>query len=182
MLLTVLGGALLLGALCSCRREQPPPPEAVKPPEAAVQVPSKIGIEDLRLPLRVVVHGNEIRAEARIARVQVGAGKRGGGLFAVLSPALRVDGAFVETDGDSLSVLADLPVALRTLVKMDNIEFRGLLVRGRDGKTLLECSSASVIKDGVWEMRNVSRNGGIHEAVYRFQPSGEASPSGAPGS
>jgi hypothetical protein len=181
MLLTSLRSGLLFGALCSCRRQEATPPEAVKLPEAAVQVPAKIGIEDLRLPLRVVVDGNEIRAEARIARVQGGAGKRGGGLFAVLSPALRVDGAFVETDGDSLSVLADLPVALRTLVKMDNIEFRGLLVRGRDGKTLLECSSASVSKDGVWEMRNVWRNGGIHESVFRLQLSGEANPSGAPG-
>jgi hypothetical protein len=79
----------------------------------------------------------------------------------------------VETDGDSLSVLSDLPDALRMLVKMDDIEFRGLLVRGRDGATLLECSSASVSKDGVWEMRHVRRNGGMHEAVFRLQPVGD---------
>jgi hypothetical protein len=170
MLLTGLRGALLFGALCACRREQAPTAGLAKPPEATPQAPARIGIKDLRLPLRVAVGGTEVHGEAMLARVQVGAGKRGGGLFAVLSPALRVDGALVETDGDNLSVLADLPVALRMLVKMDAIEFRGLLVRDRDGKTLLECSSASVSKEGVWEMRHVRRNGGIHEAVFRIQP------------
>ena len=174
MLLNALRGALLLAVFCSCRREGAGTPEPVKPPEAAAPAPARIGIQDLRLPLRVVVDGKEIRGEAALARVQVGAGKRGGGLFAVLSPALRVEGALVETDGDSLSVLADLPVALRMLVKMDAIEFRGLLVRGRDGMTLLEAASASVSKEGVWEMHHVRRNGGMHEAVFRFQPGAEA--------
>ena len=122
--------------------------------------------------MRVAADGGEIRGEARLARVHVGAGKRGGGLFAVLSPALRVEGAVVETDGDSLMVLADLPVALKMLVKMDTIEFRGLGVRRRDGRVLLECSSASVGKDGVWEMRHARRNGGKLEAVLRLKPDG----------
>jgi hypothetical protein len=173
MLLTALRGVLLLGALCACRRDREGTVDPVEPPEATAPRPERIGIKDLKLPLRVVVDGTEIRAEAMIARVQVGAGKRGGGLLAVLSPALRVEGAIVETDGDSLSVLSDLPDALRMLVKMDEIEFRGLLVRGRDGATLLECSSASVSKDGVWEMRHVRRNGGMHEAVFRLQPVGD---------
>jgi hypothetical protein len=78
----------------------------------------------------------------------------------------------VETDGDSLAVLADLFAALRMLGKLDTIEFRGLGVRGRDGRLLLECSSASVGRDGVWEMRHVRRNGGGLEAVVRLKADG----------
>ena len=168
----VLGGVFLWSALAACRREVSVTPGSEIPPEPPARVPEKIGMQDLRLPLRVAADGGEIRGEALLARVQVGAGKRGGGLFAVLSPALRVEGAVVETDGDSLMVLADLPVALRMLVKMETIEFRGLGVRGRDGRVLLECSSASVGKDGVWEMRHARRNGGKLEAVLRLKPDG----------
>jgi hypothetical protein len=166
------GGALLWAACVSCRREGQLNPEPVLPPQPPARVPEKIGMQDLRLPLRVAVGGDEIRGEALLSRVQIGAGKRGGGLLAVINPALRVDGAVVETDGDSLAVLADLPVALRMLGKLDTIEFRGLGVRGRDGQVLLECSSASVGKDGVWEMRHVRRHGGRLEAVVRLKADG----------
>ena len=166
------GCALLWAACVSCRREEQSNPELVIPQEPPVRAPEKIGMQDLRLPLRVAVAGGEIRGEALLARVQVGAGKRGGGLFAVIHPALRVDGAMVETDGDSLAVLADLFAALRMLGKLDTIEFRGLGVRGRDGRLLLECSSARVGRDGVWEMRHVRRNGGGLEAVVRLKADG----------
>lgn len=164
--------AVLSSASASCKRgeRQPEPPT---PAAAEPAVSGKVGMHDVKLPLRVIRRGEEIQGEAMIARIQIGSGKKGGGLLAVLSPALRVDGASVETDGDSLSILADLPVALRTLIKMDSIEIRGLLLRARDGRSLLECASASVARDGSWEMRQVRRNEGQVEAVLRWPPNFE---------
>ena len=77
----------------------------------------------------------------------------------------------MQTDGDSLSILADLPVALKLLARIDAIEFRGLLVLGRDGRELLECASASVGKDRFWQLRHVRRNGGPMEVMVRLDPS-----------
>lgn len=168
----VLAAALSLAAT-SCNRGVPPPEPAV-PVAVETQVPGKVGMHDVKLPLRAIRRGDEIRGEAVIARIQMGAGKKGGGLLAVLSPALRVDGASVETDGESLAILADLPVALRTLVKIESIEFRGLLVRSRDGRSLMECASASVGRDGFWEMRQVRRNEGEIEANLRWNPAADA--------
>jgi hypothetical protein len=159
-------------AAASCKRGEKPP-EPQEPVDAESPPPGKVGMHEVRLPLRVLRQGEEIRGEAIIARIQIGSGKKGGGLLGVLSPALRVDGASVETDGDSLSILADLPVALRTLVKMDSIEFRGLLVRSRDGRCLLECDSASVSREGLWEMRRVRRKEGEVEASFHWNPTGD---------
>jgi hypothetical protein len=170
-------GVALTAACClaavSCKRGEKPPDQA-QPAAAETSVPAKIGMYDVKLPLRALQGGQEIRGEAMIARIRIGSGRKGGGLLTVLSPALRVDGASVETDGESLSILADLPVALRTLVKMDSIEFHGLLVRSRDGHPLLECASASVGLNGLWEMRQVRRNEGHMEATFRWNPSAAA--------
>jgi hypothetical protein len=163
----------VVAAVTSCRRDAK---EAVA---GDVQQPvppgvSRVGMQEVRLPLRVMENGREVLGRASLARIQVGASRNRRGLLGILSPALQVDGALVETDGDSLSVLADLPVALTMLVKIDAIEFRGLLVLGRDGRELLECASASVGKDRFWQMRHVRRNGGPMEAMVRLDPSGNA--------
>jgi hypothetical protein len=132
---------------------------------------SRVGMQEVSLPLRVMENGREVLGKALLARIQVGASKKGGGFLGRLNPALQVDGAVVQTDGDSLSILADLPVALKMLVRIDAIEFRGLLVLGRDGRELLECASASVGKDRFWQLRHVRRNGGPMEVMVRLDPS-----------
>ena len=92
----------------------------------------------------------------------------------VLSPAIRVEGADVETEGPDLRLLSDLPKAIQTLIKLDACEFRGLRVRGPEGVVLMECGGASVAKDGDWELREVRLLGGVLQGRLhlRFDESG----------
>jgi hypothetical protein len=150
----------LLGVFSGCgngdeRGVEPAPAKAVPPGV-------NLNAVEVTLPLRArgVAGAPEIQGRAVLGRLQVGAGKRGGGLMKVLSPAIRVEGADLVTEGEDLRLLSDLPKAIQTLIKLDALEIRGLRVRDPQGVVLLECGGASVVKDEAWELREVRLSGG----------------------
>ena len=162
--LTLLCFVSLGSLFLSCRktRQEDVSLEGAAPAVQAGVTGTKLETLNVSLPLQATVGEDKIllHGRAKLARLRLGAGKRGGGLMTLLSPALRVDGADVETDGNDLSILSDLPAAIHSLVKVDALEFSNLRVRGKSGDTLLECGSASVAGDGAWELREVRLAGG----------------------
>ena len=172
------GRALLLlclfGVFFGCHRRD----EKVRDSAPVEAVSPGLNLNALQVTLPLSARGEagepEIQGRAILGRLQVGAGKRGGGLMKVLSPAIRVEGAEVETQGADLRLLSDLPKAIQTLIKLDSLEFRGLRVRAPDGVVLMECGSASVSKDGDWELREVRLLGGPLQGRLhlRFDESG----------
>jgi hypothetical protein len=132
---------------------------------------SKAAMRKVSIPLRSLDGAGEIQASGRamIEVLSVGAGKNGGGLMKILSPAIRAEGTSVEIDAGDLSVLAELSSALRELLPATEIHFRGLVVRGRGPTTLLECSRASVDKHEKWTFRRVRVDGGAVRAAWELK-------------
>jgi hypothetical protein len=164
-------GLLAIGLVTAHKERKGETVDAGIPPASSSQPHSRIGMQNVRLPLRASVGGEEIQGEALLARVHLGSGKLGSGLLGVLAPALRVEGAVLETDDSTLALLSDLYRALSEMTQMEAIEFRGLRVRSRAGNVLLECVSASVSGKGVWELRYVRGERFQMESFIRVDPS-----------
>ncbi len=166
----------LVGSAPACRKNGEG--EAAAPPlQSPAPVPrsSELTMEDVEIPLRVSSSDSsaEIRGKARVARLKLGAGKRGG-IMKALSPSARGEGTEVTTEGDDLRILADLPSGVKTLLPLDTVEFRGLRVRTQTGTLLLECTHALVGPNGVWELRSATVVGGsfLSLAQLSFAPDG----------
>jgi len=173
------GWAVLLGFLCAvtaCRQGEGG--EAAEPRPAdghpAERSPG-LALENIEIPLRIdgPLPEHPIRGKALVARLTAGAGKRGG-IMKALSPVARAEGTDVTTEGDDLRILSDLPNGVKTLLRLETVEFRGLRVRSRAGVTLLECVQASVGGDEAWELRGAAVEGGtfLSRARLTFSPNG----------
>ena len=153
-----------------CKKAQPEE-DSVSAWEESPQS-AKMNMKQVSIPLERLDNTGaiEMRGRAVIESISVGAGKRGGGLMKVLSPAIKVDGTSVEIDGEDLNILAELSAAIRSLVPLKEIQFRGLSIRGRGAKILLECPTASVDGDEKWNFHHVRLNEGAVQSslVLKF--------------
>ena len=136
---------------------------------------SKAAMRKVSIPLQKVGETGEIqlRGRAIIEILSLGPGKNGGGLMRGLSPAIRAEGTSVEVDGEDLFILAELSSTLRTMIPATEIQFRGLVVRGRESKPLLECSRATVDVHEKWKFQRARLNGGSVQAEWEVNLSNQ---------
>ena len=132
---------------------------------------AQLRMQQVSIPLALRNDAGAIQEQgsALIQFISVGAGKHKGGLMKVLAPAIQADATSVEIDGDDFRILTELSTALRSLVPLKEIHFRGLSVVRIGGKILLECSRASVDDDEEWNFHHVRLHGGEMQSSFKLK-------------
>lgn len=139
---------------------------------------TQLRMQQVSIPLVLRNDAGAIQEQgsALIQFVSVGAGKHKGGLMKVLAPAIQADATSIEIDGDDLRILTELSSALRSLVPLQEIQFRGFSVVRTGGEMLLQCSRASVAGDEEWKFEHVRLHGGEMQSSFRLKLAARRSP------